>query len=76
MTSQRHFQAVCNELLTALGDGMLPKGGIIYVKASCILEEAKMELSYPGQSLSKSLHEFASHTAMDGFPGLPPPATS
>lgn len=65
MTSQRHFQAVCHELLTALGYVLLPKEGIIYVKASCIVEAAKMALSYPGRSLSKSLHGFASDTAMD-----------
>lgn len=53
-----NFQAVsiCHELLTGLDYILLPKEVIIYVKMSCILEEAKIEQYHLSQSLSKSLH--------------------
>lgn len=59
--------SACNELFTALAYFLLPREVVIYVKVSCILEEAKMELYYHRRSLSKSLHKFASDAAMDSF---------
>lgn len=41
------------------------KEAVIYVKTTCILEEAEIELYYPRQSLYKSLYVFASDTAID-----------
>lgn len=47
--------SICHELLTPLDYILLPKEAIIYVKMSCILEEAKIEQYHVRQSLSKSL---------------------
>lgn len=57
--------SVCNELLTALGHILQPREAVIYVKAPCSLEEAKMDLYCPRQSLFKSLHKSACDAAID-----------